>query len=69
MQNLTVVLLMLLSTLGPAGVIGIVGYAAVKAVARNPAASPKILLAMMSAFLFSEAIAVLALLIVYNLFK
>jgi len=60
---------MLLSTLGPAAVIGYVGYAAVKAVARNPAASPKILLAMITAFIFSEAIAVLALLVVYNLFR
>jgi F0F1-type ATP synthase membrane subunit c/vacuolar-type H+-ATPase subunit K len=69
MGTVTIILIMLLSTLGPAGVIGIVGYAAVKAVARNPAASPRILVAMMSAFIFAEAIAVLALLIVYNLFK
>ncbi|MFH1459996.1 MAG: ATP synthase F0 subunit C [Candidatus Omnitrophota bacterium] len=69
MQNLSLILLMLLSTMGPAAVIGIVGYGAVKSVARNPAASPKILLAMMTAFLFAEGIAVLALLMVYNLFK
>ena len=69
MQNITISLLMLLSTLGPAAVIGFVGYGAVRAVARNPAASPKILLAMMTAFIFSEAIAILALLVVYNLFR
>ncbi|RKY37474.1 MAG: hypothetical protein DRP78_01000 [Candidatus Omnitrophota bacterium] len=69
MDNATVILLMLLSTMGPAVVIGIVGYGAVKGVSRNPAASPKILLAMVTAFIFSETIAVLALLIVYNLFK
>lgn len=69
MQNITIALLMLLSTLGPAAVIGFVGYGAVRAVARNPAASPKILLAMMTAFIFSEAIAILALLVVYNLFR
>lgn len=69
MQNLTILLIMLLSTLGPAAVIGVVGYAAVKAVARNPSASPRILLSMIIAFLFAEAIAVLALLMVYTLFK
>ncbi len=60
---------MLLSTMGPAAVIGLIGYAAVKAVGRNPSASPRILLSMIIAFIFAEAIAVLALLMVYNLFK
>ena len=69
MRMFTIALLMLLSTLGPAIVIGLVGRSAVKSVARNPAASPKILLAMMTTFIFAEAIAILALLVVYNLFK
>jgi F0F1-type ATP synthase membrane subunit c/vacuolar-type H+-ATPase subunit K len=69
MQNLSVILIMLLSTLGPAAVIALVGYSAVKAVGRNPAASPKIFLAMIISFLFAEAIAILALLMTYNLFK
>ena len=69
MRIATIAVLMLLSTLGPAIVIAMVGFAAVKAIARNPAASPRILLAMITAFIFSEAIAVLALLVVYNLFK
>ena len=69
MGTLGIVLIMLLSTLGPAAVIGVVGYAAVKAVARNPSASPRILLSMIVAFLFAEGIAVLALLMVYTLLK
>ncbi|MBU0709721.1 MAG: ATP synthase F0 subunit C [Candidatus Omnitrophica bacterium] len=68
MQNLVTVLVMFLSTAGPAAVIAFVGYSAVKAVARNPSASPKIFVAMILAFIFAEAIAILALLIVYNLF-
>ena len=67
--NLTIILVMLLSTLGPAAVIAIVGYAAVKGVSRNPSASPKILVSMILAFLFAEAIAVLALLMVYSVMK
>jgi len=69
MRNFTIALLMLLSTLGPAVVVGIVGYAAIRAVGRNPSASAKILIAMITAFFFAEAIAVMALLMVYNLFK
>jgi F-type H+-transporting ATPase subunit c len=60
---------MLLSTLGPAVVVGMVGYAAVKAVGRNPAASARILLAMIVAFIFAEGIAIMALLMVFSLFK
>jgi F-type H+-transporting ATPase subunit c len=60
---------MILSTLGPAVVVGIVGYAAVRAVGRNPSAAAKILIAMITAFIFAEAIAILALLVVFNLFR
>jgi len=69
MSNLIILLLMFLSTAGPAAVITFVGYTAVKSVARNPSASPKIFIAMSLVFVFAEAIAVLALLIIYNLFN
>jgi F-type H+-transporting ATPase subunit c len=69
MKTLTVVLLMLLSTLGPSLVIGYVGYGAVKALGRNPSAAPKIFLSMMFAFIFAEAIAIIALLVIFNLFR
>jgi F0F1-type ATP synthase membrane subunit c/vacuolar-type H+-ATPase subunit K len=68
MQNLILIITMFLSTAGPAAVIALVGFSAVKSVARNPSASSKIFIAMILAFIFAEAIAVLALLIVYNLF-
>lgn len=69
MRNLTIILIMFLATIGPAVVVGAVGYAAVKSVGRNPSASPRILIAMIVAFIFAEAIAVMSLLMVYNLFK
>ena len=49
-------------------VIAAVGYASVQALGRNPAAAPKILISMILAFIFAEAIAILGLLVVYNLF-
>ncbi|OGX15509.1 MAG: hypothetical protein A2166_05110 [Omnitrophica WOR_2 bacterium RBG_13_41_10] len=69
MKTLTVAVLMLLSTLGPSLVIGYVGYGAVKALGRNPSAAPRIFLAMMLAFTFAEAIAIIAMLVIFNLFR
>lgn len=69
MSTLALTILMFLSTAGPAAVIAFVGYSAVKSIARNPSASPKIFLVMILSFIFAEAIAILALLILYNLFS
>ena len=69
MRNFTIALVMFLSTLGPSLIIAFVGNAAIKALGRNPSAAPKILVALMFAFLFAEGIAVIALVIIYNLFK
>lgn len=69
MKTLTVAVLMLLSTLGPSLVIGYVGYGAVKALGRNPSAAPRIFLSMMLAFTFAEAIAIISLLVIFNLFR
>ncbi len=68
-KNLTIALIMFISTLGPSLIIAIVGYGAVKALGRNPSAAPKILVALIFAFFFAEGIAVIALVMVYNLFK
>lgn len=68
MQNIAIILIMLLSTLGPAAVIAVIGYSAVKSVGRNPSAAPKIFLVMIIAFIFAEGIAILALLITFQLF-
>ncbi len=68
MKTLTIILIMLISTLGPSAVIASVGYSSVRALGRNPSAAPKILLSMILAFVFAEAIAIIGLLIVYNLF-
>jgi F-type H+-transporting ATPase subunit c len=69
MRNLTIALVMLISTLGPSLIIALVGQAAIKALGRNPAAAPKIMTALIFAFMFAEGIAVIALVMIYNLFK
>jgi len=66
-HQVTLIFIMLISTLGPSIVIAMVGYASVQGLSRNPSASPKILIAMILAFIFAEAIAVISLLTVFNL--
>ncbi len=68
MKSFVAILIMLISIVGPSGVIAAVGYSGVRALGRNPQAAPKILISMILAFIFAESIAIIGLLVVYNLF-
>ncbi|MBM4142713.1 MAG: ATP synthase F0 subunit C [Lentisphaerae bacterium] len=59
---------MFVTIIGPSAVIGAIGHASIRALGRNPSAAPKILQAMIIALVFAEAIAVIALLILFQLF-
>jgi len=69
MRTLSLILMLFLTTLGPSLVIAFVGHGAVKALGRNPSAASRILLSMIFSFVFAEAIAIIALLVIYNLFR
>lgn len=68
MRNFIIILVMFVTILGPSAVIAAIGYAAIRSLGRNPSAAPKILLAMIIALIFAEAIAVIALLVLFQLF-
>ncbi len=68
MRNFIIFLVMFLTIIGPSAVIAVIGYASIRALGRNPSAAPKILQAMIIALVFSEAIAVIALLILFQIF-
>ena len=68
MKNMIIILVMALGTIGPSIVIAAVGYASIMALGRNPSSSPKIMLAMIIALIFAEAIAVIALLVSFQIF-
>jgi F0F1-type ATP synthase membrane subunit c/vacuolar-type H+-ATPase subunit K len=68
LRHLTVVLILMICTLGPAFVIAVIGYASIQALARNPSASAKIQTSMIMAFVFAEAIAVISILVIFQLF-
>mgnify|MGYP000845591131 FL=1 len=59
---------MFVTIIGPSAVIAAIGYASIRALGRNPSAAGKILQAMIIALIFAEAIAVIALLILFQLF-
>ena len=50
-------------------VIAILGYAVIKALSRNPSAASKIFMGMAIMLVFVEAISVVAILIIFQLFK
>ncbi len=68
MQNFVVISVMFIAVIGPSIVIAIVGAATIQALGRNPSAAPKILLAMIISLVFAEAIAVISLLVLFQLF-
>ena len=67
-RNLALTLIFSLCILGPAVVMADTGYSSIEALGRNPSAAPKILAAMTLTLMFAEAIAVVAFLVVWQLF-
>ena len=67
-RNLALTLIFSLCILGPAAVMAATGYSSIEALGRNPSAAPKILAAMTLTLMFAEAIAVVAFLVVWQLF-
>jgi len=67
-EGLIILLVMFVTIIGPSAVIAAIGYASIRALGRNPSAAGKILQAMIVALLFAEGIAVIALLILFQLF-
>lgn len=68
MRDFVIILVMILTILGPSGVIAAIGYSSIRALGRNPSSAPKILIAMIIALIFAESIAIIALLILFQLF-
>ncbi len=69
MEKLLIAFIIAVSVLGPAGVIAAVGHAAIRAVGRNPSAAPKVLVPMLLAFVFAEALGIVALLVGFQIFR
>lgn len=68
MRTLVIIALMIVTIMGPSIAIGMIAYGSIRALGRNPSAAPKILLAMIIALIFAEAVAVVSLLVAFQLF-
>lgn len=67
-RNLALTIIFIMCILGPSLVISYTGYSSIGALGRNPSAAPKILTAMTITLIFAEAIAIVAFLVVWQLF-
>jgi F0F1-type ATP synthase membrane subunit c/vacuolar-type H+-ATPase subunit K len=68
-RNLSLVIIFVLCVLGPSAVFAAGSFASIQALGRNPSSAPKIFTAMVIALVFAEALAIIAMLIVFQLFS
>lgn len=67
-RNFSLTIIFALCILGPSAVFAAAGFASIQALGRNPSAAPKILTAMTLCLIFAEAVAIVAFLVVWQLF-
>ncbi|MFA5356750.1 MAG: ATP synthase F0 subunit C [Candidatus Omnitrophota bacterium] len=67
-KNLAIIIIFGLCLLGPCAVFAAASYASISALGRNPSSAPKIFTAMIIALVFAEALAIIAMLISFQLF-
>ena len=67
-ETVILVTIMFIAVMGPSVVIAVLGYAAIKALGRNPSAAFKIFMGMLVLLIFVEAISIMAILVIFQLF-
>ena len=67
-ETFIIIAIMFVAVMGPSLVIALVGQSVIKALARNPSSASKIFMGMVIMLIFVEAIAIIALLIIFQLF-
>jgi len=67
-RNFALVLIFGLCILGPCAVFSACSFASIKALGRNPSSAPKIFTAMIISLIFAQSLAIIAMLIVFQLF-
>ena len=67
-RNVALTVIFTMCIMGPALVIAATGFSSINALGRNPSAAPKILTAMTITLIFAEAVAIVAFLVVWQLF-
>jgi len=68
-ETLIILGFMTVAVMGPAIVISVLGRSVIKALARNPSAASRIFWGMIVMLVFIEAISILAILVIFQLFS
>ena len=68
-RNVALTIIFMIGILGPAFVMAATGYSSIGALGRNPSSAPKIMTAMTITLIFAEAVAIVAFLVVWQLFS
>ena len=68
-ETFIIMTVMFIAVMGPSVVIAVLGYAVIKALGRNPSAASKIFMGMVVMLVFVEAISIVAILIIFQLFS
>ncbi|MBN1872370.1 MAG: hypothetical protein JW800_07335 [Candidatus Omnitrophica bacterium] len=67
-RYIALIIIFIFSIIGPCVVFAVSSLASINALGRNPSAAPKIFTAMIIALVFAEALAIIALLVTFQLF-
>ena len=67
-RNASLIIIFLFAILGPCLVFASTGFASIMALGRNPSSAPKIFTAMIIALVFAQSLAIIAILVVFQLF-
>lgn len=67
-RNLALTIIFIFCILGPCAVFAASAFASIQSLGRNPSSAPKIFTAMIIALAFAEALAFIAMLVVFQLF-
>ncbi|MCM8800525.1 MAG: ATP synthase F0 subunit C [Candidatus Omnitrophica bacterium] len=68
-RNLALLLIFSACIFGPCWVFAVCAKASINALGRNPSAAPRIFTAMIIALVFAQAAAIIAMLVVFQLFS
>ncbi|NLE64368.1 MAG: ATP synthase F0 subunit C [Elusimicrobia bacterium] len=67
-ETFIILMVMFIAVMGPSVVISVLGYSVIKALSRNPSAASKIFMGMAIMLVFVEAVSIISILIIFQLF-
>jgi len=67
-RNLAIIIIFGLCIIGPSAVFALTSFASINALGRNPSSAPKIFTGMIISLVFAQTLAIIAMLIAFQVF-